>query len=549
MNDRPGYEVVAEAVLAAGVRTAFGLLGNTNVPMATDLALRGVRFVGSRHESAAVSAAAGYAWATGAPAFCTVTHGPGLANALTALTSAVRDRLPVVLLVADIRAAPRWSAQRADQQAMVGWTGARFVHCHDPAGLAASVAEAFAEAAAARVPVVLELRAGLLEAPAPGQRPQERVVPVVADPTTPPAAELEAAADVLLAARRPVVLGGRGALWADAGAALRELAAAWGAVLATTLHAKGLFAGDPFDAGVAGGYSRQTTRDLLTSADCVLVVGAGLNGYTDSGGALLAGARIVQCDLEPAAFGRYRSVDVALLGDARATAEALTLLLREAAAPPRGLRTPELADALARDRNGADDDDLSGPDGLDPRVVLRRLDRLLPPDRQVAMDVGHFSTFPSQLLSVPEGGRLLAPFGFGSVGLGIAAGLGAALGRPVPTVVVIGDGGTLMSLGELETVARIGLPLTVVVLNDAAYAAEVHHLRHHGLPEGLARFPDTDLAAVATALGVTGLRVESAAELDLLQELVPAGGPVLLDVRITDRVVSDRFRHLPRDNG
>jgi len=149
--------------------------------------------------------------------------------------------------------------------------------------------------------------------------------------------------------------------------------------------------------------------------------------------------------------------------------------------------------------------------------------------------------------------RVVVPFvaggGVDTVARVSAAGLGAALGRAVPTVVVVGDGGALMSLGELETVARTGLPLTVVVLDDDAYAAELHHLRRHGLPEDLARFPHTDLAAVASALGLTGVRIETAADLERLRDVLDADGPVLVDVRVTDRVVSDRFRHLPRDNG
>jgi thiamine pyrophosphate-dependent acetolactate synthase large subunit-like protein len=533
-----GYEVVADSLLAAGVETVFGLLGNSNLATVGVLAEAGVRFVGSRHESGAVSSAAGHAWATGMPTLCTVTHGPGLANALTALTSAVRDRLPIVLLVGDIRNQPAWQAQRADQPAMLGWTGAEVIDCADPAGLAAAVAVGFARAERQRRPVVVNIPAELLEQPAVAQ-------PAVADPGRPAPGQtphrvpdhtaIAQAAEALAAARRPVVLGGRGADWSGAGPVLAELAAASGALLTTTLPAIGLFAGDPYDIGVCGGYSTRTARELLRQVDCVLAFGAGLNGYTTVSGKVFPDARVVQCDLEPAAFGRHTPAELQLLGDAGTVAQRLLAAYLSGPGRQPGFRgsDPELAGRVAAARRGGDFADHSSPDGgIDPRVALAIVDESVPADRQVVIDVGHFSTFPSQLLGVPGPGRFYPALGFSAVGLGLASAIGAAVGRPVPTVVVVGDGGALMSLGELETLARYRPPVTVVVLNDHAYGAEIHHLRRHGLPETLADFPPCDLAA-----GSAGTTEELAALLNKL----PAGSPAVLDVRVTRATVADRF--------
>jgi acetolactate synthase I/II/III large subunit len=524
-----GYDVVAEALVDSGVRTLFGLLGNTNLALAATLAGRGVRFVGARQETAAVSMAAGHAWAAGRPTACTVTHGPGLSNALTGLRSAVRDRLPVVLVVGDIRDAPAWNAQRADHPAMLGWTGARVVDCREPSALSATVREAFAIAAAERLPVVVNVRAGLLSGPAPEQAPWSEPAP----PGPPPEPDGDAVARagaLLRDAERPLVLAGRGAMWSGAGPELRQLAERTGALLATSLPAKGLFSPDPFDLGVCGGYSTPLTRELVDESDVVLAVGVGLGGYTTDGGALLRGARIIHCDLAPRG-----DAGAAVRGDALAVVRQLLDSVSGGGGARR--RTAGVASRIAAAARAPDGGDGGG---LDPREVLRAVDRALPPERQVVVDVGHFTTFPSQLLSATAG-RFLPALGFGAVGLSMATGIGAALGRDAPTLVVVGDGGGLMSLGELETLGRVGAPVTVLVLNDRAYGAEIHHLRRHGLPEDLALFPHTDFAAVARALGVAGVIWRRGDDLGRLADQLPTNGPVLVDALVTRSVVADKF--------
>ena len=191
---------------------------------------------------------------------------------------------------------------------------------------------------------------------------------------------------------------------------------------------------------------------------------------------------------------------------------------------------------------------MHGRDTVDPRVALRAIDGLLPPNRRVVVDIGHFSTFPCQVLDIRAPCLLIPAFGFASVGLALGTALGAAMPRPRRWVhAVIGDGGLLMSLPELESAARLSPRLVITVLNDAAYAAEVHHLRRHRLPVGLARFPETDFAALATALGIRAVSVRSARDLDALPDLRGHRGPMLVDVRVNPRVIADRFKRLLAD--
>lgn len=541
---RRGYEVVADALQAAGVDVAFGLLGNSNLATVGLLSQRGVTFVGSRHESGAVSMAMGHAWATGAPTFCTVTHGPGLSNALTAIVSAVRGGLPIVLLLGDISAGPEWLAQRADHRSMLAWTGAEFVDCAEPELIAATIAVAFDRAARLRSVVVVNVPASTLDSVVPAQRATSHPEIEAAD-VEPPLVLPPAAADLLSSARRPVVVAGLGAVRSGAGRALRTLAERCGALLATTLPAKGLFAGDPFDLGVCGGYSDRTGLDLIAQADCIAAFGASLNGYTTDSGRLLRDKPVIHCDLEPTALGRHSPVDVPIVGDASSAAVALVASMTEMAAgtaPGGAYRSPGIARRIEMARGGTDYPDMSDDDGIDPRAALRWLDSHVPTERQVVIDLGHFSTFPSQVLSVPEAGRFLPTFGFGSVGLALATGIGAAIGRRIPTVVVAGDGGTLMSLAELETLRRDSPPLTLVVLNDDAYGAEIHHLVRHGLDDQVARFPHCDLAAVAAALGIAGHEVRTISDLTRLAGVIGSATPLVLDISVTKRAVADKFR-------
>jgi thiamine pyrophosphate-dependent acetolactate synthase large subunit-like protein len=546
-----GFERLAQAVAREGIDLFFGLLANSNLALVSDLVSQGARFVSSRHEAGAVSLAMGHAWARQRPAFVTVGHGPALSNALTALTTAARDRVPLVLLVGDITRERAWSAQRAHHREMVAWTGAHWRGCPDTADLDAAVGDAFDLAGGDHRPVVLSVPTSVLvteSQPRHGPGPVRRQ-PL--PPVTPADDEVRAAALLLASARRPVVLAGRGALWAGAGPMLERLANRSGALLTTTLPAKGLFGDHPRYVGVCGGYASRTGRELLEHADCVAVFGAGLNGHTTDDGSLFRDCTVIHCDVDRDVPGRHRGADVAIHADAALAAAGLVALLPDGADGRRGWDMETERERLRAARDASGYEPVTPAGGVDPRLLLSRLDTLLPADRQVVVDLGHFSIFPSQVLDVPTGGCFLPTVGFGSVGLALPTAIGAALGRPLRTVAVVGDGGLLMSLSELETLRRSGADVTVVLLNDKAYGAEIHHLRRLGLSEATAEIPEFDFAAVARAAGVAARRVDRMEDLQGLGDELSRPGPFLLDVRVSRETVSDRFvnRSAPSGSG
>jgi thiamine pyrophosphate-dependent acetolactate synthase large subunit-like protein len=265
----------------------------------------------------------------------------------------------------------------------------------------------------------------------------------------------------------------------------------------------------------------------------VLAFGASLTRWTTRDGALIdPGAKVVQVDLDPDALGAHRSVIAAVVADAAAMARALL----DAGVQGSGVRDDALAAEIATGSWHQTAYEDAGADGrMDPRTLSIALDALLPPERTVAVDSGHFMGFPPMYLRVPDPAGFVFTQAFQSIGLGLASGMGAAIARPDRlTVACLGDGGALMALPELETLARLRLPMLVVIYNDAAYGAEVHHFRPHGHPVELVQFPDTDFTALAEAVGARGLTVRGEEDLAAIEPwLAERDGPLVVDAKIT----------------
>ncbi|HMJ35001.1 MAG TPA: thiamine pyrophosphate-binding protein [Baekduia sp.] len=530
-------EAVGRTLVALGVDVVFGVMGSGNLAYTNAMRDAGASFCAARHEGGAVCMADGYARVSARLAACSVHQGPGLTNTITGLTEAAKSRTPLLVLAADTPAAQRYSNFRIEQDALVAAVGAVPERVHGPATAVADVARAVHRARSERRAVVLMLPLDVqaMEVPAADAA---TVGPPLDAPSPAPDAVARAAA-LLAGAQRPAIIAGRGAALAGAGPLLRELAERTGAILATSAVANGLFDGDPFAVGISGGFSSPVAARLLQESDVVLAFGAALNQWTTRHGTLLhPQAQVVQVDLEPEAIGIHRPVALGVVGDAAATAAALL----DATGPRDGRRTPEVAAAIAGGRwRDEPYDDAARGDVLDPRSLSIALDDMLPAERTVVVDSGHFMGWPSMYLRVPDAAGFVFPQAFQCVGLGLGNAIGAAIARPDRlTVAALGDGGLLMALPELETLGRLGLPLLVVVYDDAAYGAEVHHFRPQGQAVDLAQFPATDFAALAEAAGCRGLTARTLADLDGVRDwLVHRDRPLVLDAKIDPDVCAE----------
>ncbi|OLE21782.1 MAG: acetolactate synthase [Actinobacteria bacterium 13_1_20CM_3_71_11] len=523
-------EAVGRVLAGLGADRAFGVVGSGNFHLTNALRAAGVPFVAARHEGGAAVMADAYARMSGRLGVLTVHQGPGLTNALTGITEAAKSRTPLVVLAPDTGAAGARSNFALDQAGLATAVGAAYERASTVDSAVDDTVRAVRRAVAERRTVVLSLpldvQAGSVSSPGPVSLPSDPVV-------VPSPSAVSSLADLLASSSRPVFVAGRGARGARA--ALVELADRCGALLATSAVAKGLFAGDPWYLDVMGGFASPLAASLMRGADLVVAWGCSLGMWTTRHGRLIApSATVAQVDIEAAALGTNRRVDLGVVGDVSATASALL----PACGPPRaGYRADALRERIAAEVRWRDVPftDESGSDRVDPRALSCALDDLLPSDRVVAVDSGNFMGYPSMYLSVPDEHGFCFTQAFQSIGLGLATAIGAALARPdrVP-VAALGDGGFLMGVAELDTLVRLRLPMVVVVYDDAAYGAEVHHFGPDGYPLDTVTFPDTDLAAIGRGFGCAGLTVRTLRDLDGLRAWLDGARerPLVVDAKV-----------------
>jgi acetolactate synthase I/II/III large subunit len=523
----------------------FALMGNGNAWFLDAVVRRGAMAVTTvRHEAATVAAADAWFRASGTLAVATTTYGPGYTNALTPLAEAAMARVPLVLVVGDQpTGGPRpWDIDQATVATAVGAT----TIVAGAADAAAAARRAVQTALVERGPVVLAIPYDLAQAPV-----VEGGDEVGADLPARPfialdAEELAEVAQQLVEARRPLLLAGRGAHLAGAADPLRDLAAALGARTASSVLGSGIFADDHRHLGVSGGFASERSAAAIERADIVLVVGASLNQFqTRFGEAFAADARIVQVDvLERATSAR---VDQLVRGDARAVVQALVALVADAAAGASSRGDAGWAAAGYGDVTGAhrerDAGDPAAPDGrLDPRSLFHALERLLPVDRVIVSDGGHFIGWAPTHLSVADPERmLLVGTAFQTIGLGFPSAVGAGAARPESTIVLVtGDGGALMGIADLDSVIRTVRHGVVVVVNDAAYGAEVHQYAVRGVAEEPMLIEQVDFAAVGRGFGAAGAVIETLADLRQLEDWLASGaeGVFIADCRVSRQVVA-----------
>lgn len=530
-------EAVGLALRRAGARTVFGLVGSGNFHVTNAMIRAGVRFVPARHEGGAATMADSYARASGGLGVLSVHQGPGVTNAMTGVAEAAKSRTPLLVLAPE--ATSPLSNFWLDTRALAAAVGAEYARIESPETAVADALAACATASHDRRTVLLglplDVQAAQYSGPDIAHVPLPRLEPEPCEPSEQAVADL---ASALAVARRPVFIAGRGARLSDAREPLRTLAQHCGALLATSAAARGLFAGDPFDLDVSGGFATALAAELIRGADLVVGWGCALNMWTLRHGALIGESAVVaQVDSEPDALGAHRPIHLGVRGDVSLTARAVAARLGDRSGD--GYRSAEVAARLKREGRWQDVqyEEHHEPGRIDPRTLSIALNDLLPHERTVAVDSGNFMGYPAMYLDVPDVEGMVFTQAFQSVGLGLSTAIGAAVARPDRlTVAALGDGGAMMGISELETAVRLGLNLLIVVYNDAAFGAEVHHFGPHGHPLDTVTFPDTDLAAIARGFGCQAATVRTVADLPAALTTWldgPRERPLLLDAKVT----------------
>lgn len=509
----------AAALLGESSWPVFGLAGSSNLRFLAAHRTQGGVVVQAQHEAAAVAMAAGWAEASGRVGVASVHQGPGFTNALTALIDADRGWLPIVLVTGHDDDPEHH--QHVDTLGLCERVGLPVVVPSTTSEV--ELTQALAMAATLRQPVVL-------------LPPVANTPPVSIPLQTESNAVQQIPPDIterIGAAARVALIAGRGAVRTGALDAIAALADQIDALLLTSAPAHGAFADNPRYAGSIGGFATEGTTQALRGCDVVIAFGASLDQWSTAGGRTFADdALIVRVDprtphgqsTNAAPNERRRFAHVPM--DAGACATALGAILA-----PR-TRDDWAHQAAARGRARRP----GGPSGanLDPRTLLDQLDSLLPRKRRIVLDSGHFIAFAAMYLTSFDGPHLHFGQDFQSVGLGLAKAIGAASTLDDRlTLCVLGDGGAGMSFLELATAVDLRLPMIVVVMNDAAYGAEVHDFEPLRVDVSVAQFTSRDWAAVATALGASAQRVCSLADLTAITDwLQTPSGPLVLDCQI-----------------
>ncbi|HIW94932.1 MAG TPA: hypothetical protein H9867_00360 [Candidatus Corynebacterium gallistercoris] len=586
--------------LIAEQATVFGVVGNGNIHIVSDFHRAGGRYVSTRHEAGAVAAADAYFRATGRVAVATSTYGPGFSNALTPLSEAQAARIPLVYITADAPASGLRSID-IDQRAIAEALGLESVvvteeHRRDVRLASQLVAEAFATARSTCRPVVIFVPFDLMVAEGAVGDPEHVAVagsaeiqrrqwtlagdgagggagagvdvgvgagaegeyPAIGSAPGTRSGEntdeqLGELAERINSAERPLFLVGRGAVDTGVAGQIDALAARVGALTATSVMARSSV-DEEWNLGIAGGFAHRGRLELFRAADLVVVFGASLNKLQMRAGTLFGeGAHVVRIDNEPY-HKPFIAVDTEITEDLRT---AVAHLSGTVEACDGGWRA-EVGQLPVEETEELDPGCFAqvADDGrLDPRHVLRRLDALLPAQRSVVTDGGHFLGWVPKYMSAPDPrGTILVGTAVMTIGLGLSSGVGVAAARPDHyTALISGDGGSLMGLSDLQpflhTVDNNPAGGALIVLNDAAYGAEVHQYATKGLDLSPMEVPAVDFAAAGAPFGVPGITVTTPEELEdggaLAQFLAEhEGQAVIVDVKISRLPVADFLKEL-----
>jgi len=546
MKERTGGRVLADALAGLGVDTVFMLHGGHLDPFWDATLDAGVRLVDMRHEQAAVHAAEGWAWATGRPGVAAVTAGPGVTGAMTGLVNAWSSAAPVLLLGGRPHTASVDTRGLQDIDLLPSITPfAKFARTvYDPRRIEEYVRRAWSTALSGRPgPVFLEvpfdvLRASTDHEPLPmGPLEPPRVVP---DPDA-----LDRAADILRAARRPVVLAGGGIHWSHAAEDLVRFVNATGIPVTTHGGGRGAISdGHELCLGSAPPAAGGAAVAALAAADAVLVVGARLN-FTLAHGAppvFAAEAQMIRVDIEPSELREGRTADVELVGDAGLTLHALAGRLS-------GGRTDRDAgwlDLLRAGRREADERrrrTAASAAGIHPLAIPLAISDVLGHEGTVVLDGGDIHLWSLGATMAHRPGRWLTEGPLGTLGMGLPFALAAMLARPTePVALITGDGAFGLSAMEFDTAVRHNLPVVCVIANDRSWGRSRHG---QGFAYGYDRVVGVELGdnarydRFAEAMGGVGFLVERPEQLRRAIELaLAAGRPAIVDVRTDRQVVS-----------
>jgi acetolactate synthase-1/2/3 large subunit len=536
VKERTGGQLIVQALENAGVRHCFGVPGESFLGVLDALYDSSIGVVSTRHEGGGSFMAAGYARTSGEIAVCFGTRAVGTANMAIGVHNARQDSLPMIALAGQVNRsfAGREAFQEVDLVAAMRPLSKWAVQIPAADRAAEIMAKAVATATSGRPgPVFVSVPQDVCDEPS-------LVIPRPATPITaahPDPGALSALLDALLTAHRPLIFAG-GGLYNSPHALdlLVRFAELTQIPVITSWRHHDEFPNDhPLFLGCASLGTPATVWERLGESDVMLVIGNRMqenstDGYTYP----LAGTRVLQIDVDPAAFVNHRSPELAVLADAGAALAALVERLPDPVPFRDAHRERNLADRRRFEDATAIPEVAAVGDGVPYAQVMRVLADTLSPDTIIASDAGNFYGWLARYYRFRRERTYLGPAS-GAMGFGLPSAIGAKIARPdTPVVSVSGDGGFLMTAAELETAARYGVGVVAIVLDNARQGTiRMHQEAQYPGRVIATELGVTDLAALARGLGVSSYLIQDGGDFEpALRSALSSGGPSVIQVRM-----------------
>jgi len=523
-----GSKAILSMLEMHGVSTIFGYPGANNTPLYDDLLGSSIHHVLVRHEQGAAHMADGYARATGNLGVCLTTSGPGATNLTTGIATAYADSSPVMALTGQVSTGFLGSAafQEADMFDLMMPIVKHAFRVLDTGDIPEAMARGIGIATSGRFgPVLIDLPKNVQD----GELAADAMARKIAPPAvTVDMSAMPEAVKVIAASQRPLLLAGGGAAWSGAGPDLARLAELLGAPVVTTLMGKGCFPEDhPLSLGMVGMHGRQAAMQALRECDLLIAIGTRFSDRSTTLSELRSDAAIVEVNIDPPVDRGAGRREVVLRGDARQTLQAM---VRRITRRLDSAWTRRAADLGLRCRCAG-----GRTNALTPQAVMRSLNALLPRDAVVTTDVGQNQMWAAHFLASRHPRHFITSGGFGTMGFGLPAAIGAKCAQRSSSVACIaGDGGFQMTCMELATAIAEDLPVAVIVLDNGGLGMvrQWQDLFMDGRRSSVS-LGGPDLVELAEAYGAEGARVERISELDeAIARAIGADRPFIVDVAV-----------------
>ena len=527
-----GGQIICESLLREGVEVLFGYPGGAILPLYDALwGYSQLRHVLVRHEEAAAHAADGYARVTGRPGVCLATSGPGATNLVTGIMGAKADSVPMVAITGQVARPVIGSEafQECDICSIAAACTKMTYLVMSAQDLAPTIREAFRVAQEGRPgPVLIDVPRDVQLEEAEFEYPSlpESILPPVSEETL---EHVQQAARLINQAERPVIIGGHGILASGATHEIKALAENTGIpVINTLLGLSGFPRNHPLSLGMLGMHGMYWSNMVVDQAD--LLVGLGMrfdDRVTGKASTFAPHARIIHLDIEPTQVGRNVSVEVPLVGDAKAILQALLPLVKPS---PRREWMSHIEDLKQNHPSLA----IPPSKNLQPQQVLKELNELIQEDTEsvVVTGVGQHQMWAAQFLFFNGCNTFVSSGGLGAMGFELPAALGAQMGRPnSPVWTVAGDGGFQMTSQELATMVQERLPVKIVLINNG-YLGMVRQWQELFFDNHIKDVPISgpDFVRLSEAYGIPAVRVKHQEDvMPALRQAQQHDGPFLID--------------------